>query len=78
MFLDINTLDIRNNSQLNGINIPDASLVSVNCTQDVLDLMKVGQGNRAIGATVLNERGSRSHRYFQNHMINLKNWILVL
>ncbi|KAH7674311.1 Minus-end-directed kinesin ATPase protein [Dioscorea alata] len=54
-------LDIRNNSQLNGVNIPDASLVSVNCTQDVLDLMKVGHGNRAIGATALNERSSRSH-----------------
>lgn len=78
MFLDINTLDIRNNSQLNGVNIPDASLVSVNCTQDVLDLMKVGQGNRAIGATALNERSSRSHRYFQNHMTNFKIWIMVL
>ena len=59
------TLDIRNNSQLNGLNIPDASLVSVKCTQDVLDLMKIGLGNRAVGATALNERSSRSHRYFQ-------------
>jgi len=56
------TLDIRNNSQLNGLNVPDASLVPVNCTQDVLDLMKIGQKNRAVGATALNERSSRSHR----------------
>ncbi|XP_039131355.1 kinesin-like protein KIN-14F isoform X2 [Dioscorea cayenensis subsp. rotundata] len=61
-------LDIRNNSQLNGVNIPDASLVSVNCTQDVLDLMKVGQGNRAIGATALNERSSRSHSVLTVHV----------
>ncbi|XP_073009938.1 kinesin-like protein KIN-14F isoform X1 [Typha latifolia] len=54
-------LEIRNNSQLNGLNIPDASLVPVKCTQDVLELMKIGQGNRAVGATALNERSSRSH-----------------
>lgn len=42
--------------------MPDASLVPVNCTQDVLDLMRIGQKNRAVGATALNERSSRSHR----------------
>lgn len=57
------TLDIRNNSQLNGLNVPDASLVPVKCTQDVLDLMRIGQKNRAVGATALNVRSSRSHRY---------------
>lgn len=56
------TLDIRNNSQLNGLNVPDASLVPVTCTQDVLELMRIGQKNRAVGATALNERSSRSHR----------------
>jgi len=62
-FLDnIYTLEIRNNSQLNGLNVPDACLVPVSCTQDVLDLMKIGQRNRAVGATALNERSSRSHR----------------
>ena len=62
MSLTRHTLDIRNNSQLNGLNVPDACLVPVNCTQDVLDLMKIGQKNRAVGATALNERSSRSHR----------------
>ncbi|KAK8467219.1 hypothetical protein PHAVU_008G281800 [Phaseolus vulgaris] len=61
-------LDIRNNSQLNGLNVPDASLVPVNCTQDVLDLMKVGQRNRAVGATALNERSSRSHSVLTVHV----------
>jgi len=47
---------------MNGINVPDAFLVPVTCTQDVLDLMRIGQKNRAVGATALNERSSRSHR----------------
>ncbi|XP_061337645.1 kinesin-like protein KIN-14F [Gastrolobium bilobum] len=61
-------LDIRNNSQLNGLNVPDACLVPVNCTQDVLDLMRIGQRNRAVGATALNERSSRSHSVLTVHV----------
>ncbi|KAI4306255.1 hypothetical protein L6164_029548 [Bauhinia variegata] len=62
------TLDIRNNSQLNGLNVPDACLFPVNCTQDVLDLMRIGQKNRAVGATALNERSSRSHSVLTVHV----------
>ncbi|KAK7299901.1 hypothetical protein RJT34_10730 [Clitoria ternatea] len=62
------TLDIRNNSQLNGLNVPDACLVPVNCTQDVLDLMEIGQRNRAVGATALNVRSSRSHSVLTVHV----------
>ncbi|KAL3643248.1 hypothetical protein CASFOL_014063 [Castilleja foliolosa] len=61
-------LDIRNNSQLNGLNVPDASLVPVKCTQDVLDLMKIGHRNRAVGATALNVRSSRSHSILTVHV----------
>ncbi|KAL2956184.1 hypothetical protein AAZX31_18G071400 [Glycine max] len=61
-------LDIRNTSQLNGINVPDAFLVPVTCTQDVLDLMRIGQKNRAVGATALNERSSRSHSVLTVHV----------
>ncbi|KAJ7963561.1 Kinesin-like protein [Quillaja saponaria] len=61
-------LDIRNNSQMNGLNVPDASLVRVTCTQDVLDLMRIGQKNRAVGATALNERSSRSHSVMTVHI----------
>ncbi|XP_042520596.1 kinesin-like protein KIN-14F isoform X1 [Macadamia integrifolia] len=61
-------LDIRNNSQLNGLNVPDASLIPVNCTQNVLELMKIGQRNRAVGATALNERSSRSHSVLTVHV----------
>ncbi|KAH0997792.1 hypothetical protein GBA52_021656 [Prunus armeniaca] len=55
-------------SQLNGLNVPDASLVPVTCTQDVLELMKIGQKNRAVGATALNERSSRSHSVLTVHI----------
>lgn len=61
-------LDIRNNSQLNGLNVPDASLVSVKCTQDVLHLMRIGHRNRAVGSTALNERSSRSHSVLTVHI----------
>ncbi|XP_057983090.1 kinesin-like protein KIN-14F [Malania oleifera] len=61
-------LDIRNNSQLNGLNVPDASLIPVTCTRDVLDLMSIGQRNRAVGATALNERSSRSHSVLTVHV----------
>lgn len=61
LYLD-NTLEIRNSSQQNGLNVPDASMVSVNSTEDVLDLMRTGHRNRAVGATALNDRSSRSHR----------------
>ncbi|TYH30545.1 hypothetical protein ES288_A01G104000v1 [Gossypium darwinii] len=61
-------LDIRNNSQLNGLNVPDASWVPVSSTQDVLEFMRIGQKNRAVGATALNERSSRSHSVLTIHV----------
>ncbi|KAL4308386.1 hypothetical protein GQ457_01G007390 [Hibiscus cannabinus] len=62
------TLDIRNNSQLNGLNVPDASWVPVSNTRDVLEMMRIGQKNRAVGATALNERSSRSHSVLTIHV----------
>ncbi|KAI5408930.1 variant 2, Kinesin-like protein KIN-14F [Lathyrus oleraceus] len=61
-------LDVRNTSQLNGLNVPDAFLVPVTCTRDVLNLMRIGQKNRAVGATALNERSSRSHSVLTVHV----------
>jgi len=60
--LTINTLEIRSSSH-KGLSVPDASLVSVSSTFDVIDLMNLGHRNRAVGATALNDRSSRSHRY---------------
>ncbi|KAH7431572.1 hypothetical protein KP509_08G055800 [Ceratopteris richardii] len=61
-------LEIRNHSQLNGLNVPDASMLPVTSTADVLDLIKIGQKNRAVGATALNERSSRSHSVLTVHV----------
>ncbi|TVU47351.1 hypothetical protein EJB05_06949, partial [Eragrostis curvula] len=59
--------EIRNNSQ-NGLNVPDASLVRVASTMDVMELMNVGLKNRAVGATALNDRSSRSHSCLTVHV----------
>lgn len=45
--------------------MPDASVVTVQSTADVIELMTLGQGNRAVGATAMNDRSSRSHRFHE-------------
>ncbi|XP_044499804.1 kinesin-like protein KIN-14G [Mangifera indica] len=60
-------LEIRNNSQ-NRINVPDANLVPVSTTSDVLKLMDLGQKNRSVGATAMNDRSSRSHSCVTVHV----------
>ncbi|VVB03624.1 unnamed protein product [Arabis nemorensis] len=59
--------EIRNSSQ-KGLSVPDASLVPVSSTFDVIDLMKVGHKNRAVGSTALNDRSSRSHSCLTVHV----------
>ncbi|XWS50729.1 hypothetical protein CRYUN_Cryun12cG0112300 [Craigia yunnanensis] len=48
--------------------VPDASMHSVLSTSDVLDLMNIGLNNRAVSATALNERSSRSHSIVTIHV----------
>ncbi|XP_074575167.1 kinesin-like protein KIN-14C [Curcuma longa] len=48
-------------TQPKGLVVPDASMHPVKSTSDVLQLMHIGQTNRAVVSTVLNERSSRSH-----------------
>ncbi|KAK4761551.1 hypothetical protein SAY87_029435 [Trapa incisa] len=55
-------------SQPNGLAVPEASMHSVNTTADVLELMSIGLANRAVGATALNERSSRSHSILTVHV----------
>ncbi|KAK9143744.1 hypothetical protein Syun_013144 [Stephania yunnanensis] len=55
-------------SQPNGLAVPDASMHPVNSTGDVLELMHTGLTNRAVGATALNERSSRSHSVLTVHV----------
>ncbi|XLU70586.1 hypothetical protein S245_029639 [Arachis hypogaea] len=56
------------NSSLNGINVPDANLVPVQSTADVLSLMDLGFKNRAVSATAMNDRSSRSHSCLTVHV----------
>jgi kinesin family protein C2/C3 len=61
-FLDLHTLGILTQLQSNGIAVPEASMYPVKSPSDVIKLMDIGLKNRAIGATAMNERSSRSHR----------------
>ncbi|KAF9606016.1 hypothetical protein IFM89_021448 [Coptis chinensis] len=60
--------ELTERSQGNGVNVPDANLVPVSSTSDVLELMFIGQKNRAVGATALNDRSSRSHSCLTVHV----------
>ncbi|KAL2945304.1 Kinesin-like protein KIN-14I [Bienertia sinuspersici] len=57
-----------NYSSQNGLNVPEASLVPVSSTSDVIHLMNVGHRNRVVGATALNDRSSRSHSCLTVHV----------
>ncbi|KAK1353367.1 Kinesin-like protein KIN-14J [Heracleum sosnowskyi] len=61
-------LGIWNSTQPNGLAVPDASMHPVKSTSDVLELMNIGLLNRAVGATALNERSSRSHSVLSVHV----------
>nr|QWT43333.1 kinesin-like protein KIN14D [Citrullus lanatus] len=52
----------------NGINVPDACLVPVSSTSDVINLMNLGQKNRAVSSTAMNDRSSRSHSCLTVHV----------
>uniref|UniRef100_A0A6N2KFI1 Kinesin motor domain-containing protein n=1 Tax=Salix viminalis TaxID=40686 RepID=A0A6N2KFI1_SALVM len=56
------------NEQPNGLAVPDASMHPVTSTSDVLELIGVGLKNRAVGATAMNERSSRSHSVVSIHV----------
>ncbi|PHT97244.1 Kinesin-like protein KIFC1 [Capsicum chinense] len=52
----------------NGLPLPDASVHPVNCARDVIHLMKLGDVNRAVGSTAMNNRSSRSHSVLTVHV----------
>ncbi|KAI4348672.1 hypothetical protein L6164_009368 [Bauhinia variegata] len=52
----------------NGLNLPDATLQPVKSSTDVLSLMKLGEVNRAVSSTALNNRSSRSHSVLTVHV----------
>ncbi|XP_020089510.1 kinesin-like protein KIN-14D isoform X2 [Ananas comosus] len=64
-------LGILNISQPDGLAVPDASMHPVKSTSDVIELMQRGFANRAVGATALNDRSSRSHSIVTVHVRGL-------
>ncbi|KAL4328795.1 hypothetical protein AHAS_Ahas13G0235800 [Arachis hypogaea] len=56
------------NEQPEGLAVPDASMFHVNAPSDVIKLMDIGLKNRAISATAMNERSSRSHSVVTIHV----------
>ena len=44
-----------------GENVPDATARRVSSAEEVREVMREGEANRATGATAMNERSSRSH-----------------
>ena len=56
-------LEIRS-LEKSGINVPGVITQKVSSVSEVLEFMDFGQKNRAVGATAMNERSSRSHSVF--------------
>ncbi|KAF3442808.1 hypothetical protein FNV43_RR16725 [Rhamnella rubrinervis] len=67
-FLDIHKLEIRSCTSDNGLSLPDATVRSVKSTNDVLNLMKLGEVNRVVSSTGMNDRSSRSHCVLTVHV----------
>lgn len=65
-FLDLHTVGIISSSPAHGIAVPDASMHPVRSTEDVMELIDIGLKSRAVSATALNERSSRSHRFLND------------
>ncbi|KAM7265794.1 hypothetical protein ACFE04_003477 [Oxalis oulophora] len=61
-------LEIRSCNAENGSSLPDARMHYVKCTGDVLNLMKLGEVNRVVSSTALNDRSSRSHSILTVHV----------
>ncbi|KAG8371971.1 hypothetical protein BUALT_Bualt12G0018300 [Buddleja alternifolia] len=67
-FLTINTLEIRSCVSDNNLALPDATLCPVKSTVDIINLMKLGEQNRAVGSTAVNIQSSRSHSVLSVHV----------
>uniref|UniRef100_F6GTL1 Kinesin-like protein n=1 Tax=Vitis vinifera TaxID=29760 RepID=F6GTL1_VITVI len=64
---DLLSSDMKNSFHPHGLAVPDATMLPVKSTSDVMELMDIGQKNRSVGATAMNERSSRSHSIVTIH-----------
>ncbi|KAL9262379.1 Kinesin-like protein [Drosera capensis] len=62
------TLEIRSHPCKGGMSLPDALLLPVKSTADVLNLMKLGEINPAVCSTAMNNQSSRSHSVLTVHL----------
>ncbi|KAK9084296.1 hypothetical protein Scep_030767 [Stephania cephalantha] len=65
---DVSVQMIEIYNEQKGLNVPDANVVPVASTSDVIELMNVGHKNRVVSATALNDRSSRSHSCVTVHV----------
>ncbi|KAF6151080.1 hypothetical protein GIB67_042415, partial [Kingdonia uniflora] len=65
---NIMNYEIRNCASNGGLSLPDATMHLVKSTNDVLNLMKLGEMNRFVSSTALNNRSSRSHSVLTVHV----------
>ncbi|CAN0907821.1 Kinesin-like protein KIN-14L [Linum grandiflorum] len=61
-------LEIRSCVGEDGLTLPDATMLPVTSTSDVLKLMKLGEVNRVVSCTAMNNRSSRSHSVLTVHV----------
>ncbi|XP_019187557.1 PREDICTED: kinesin-like protein KIN-14L isoform X2 [Ipomoea nil] len=66
--LSTTKLEIRSCVSDTGLVLPDATLLPVTSSEDVLSLMQLGEVNRAVGCTAMNTRSSRSHSVLIVHV----------
>ncbi|MED6167169.1 hypothetical protein PIB30_000420 [Stylosanthes scabra] len=64
----VQMLEIYNETVRDLLSADDANLVPVQSTADVLSLMDLGFKNRAVSATAMNDRSSRSHSCLTVHV----------
>jgi len=55
--------EIKHNLHTGKTIVTDTTVIKVHTPEQVHNLLKKAQQNRAVGATLCNERSSRSHRY---------------
>ncbi|KAK6941802.1 Kinesin motor domain [Dillenia turbinata] len=61
-------LEIRSCTGNGGFSLPDAKMHTVSSPSDVIKLMKLGEVNRAVSSTAINNRSSRSHSILTVHV----------
>ncbi|KAL5546337.1 hypothetical protein UlMin_006024 [Ulmus minor] len=61
-------LEIRSCPSDNGLTLPDATMHTVKSTADVLKFIRLGEMNRFMSSTAMNNRSSRSHSILTVHV----------